>query len=160
MNVKQYFTSLNVLFLALLGGQIIFAALAFYLVSSGSFATGKQDLTMVYLVAAIFAVMGGVAGSIIMTNKQLSAIRPLPGLKEKLEKYQAALVVKYALLEGPAFFSIVCYLLTGYYLFLVLVAVVIAVFIDNRPSEAKVIRDLELEGKEREVLCDPEAVLN
>jgi hypothetical protein len=157
MTTRQYFSLQNTLFFALLSGQVFFAGLAVYMQSQGSFGTGDADFARILLVVAVVVAVSAVAASVFITKTRLVELKAVTKLSIKLDKYRGVLITKWALLEGPVFFSIVCFMITGEYLFLGIGAVLFIVFITGKPSEDKVISDLELEGSDRDAISNPEA---
>ena len=81
-------------------------------------------------------------------------------LSEKLIDYRSALIVRYALLEGPSFFAIVVYMFTGELMFLGMAVLIILIFLFISPSVEKAGNDLELGQKEKQMLADPNSVVD
>ena len=73
----------------------------------------------------------------------------------KLDAYRAALILRYALLEGPSMFAIVVYLVTGGIIFILLAALIVFYFVTIRPNKENVIKDLDLNPNEEQILNDP-----
>lgn len=155
---KEYFTSLTVIHAALMTGPILFGLVAFYLNASGQF-TGDADNLEVFQIIVPIIVVGGFIGSSLVSNSRLNVIRQKADLRDKLGDYRATLVVKYALLEGPALFALVCYILTASYLFLGLAGLMILALFIQRPTKFKTANDLRLDRKDRELIENPEAVV-
>ena len=154
---REYFKAMLVLWLALMGGQVFFGLIVFYLNNSGSYTPQEKNLKDIFIyLVPIFAVYGVVAGSIIF-KRRLNSSKNKMSLMEKLNDYRAALIIRYALLEGSTFFSLVSYLLTGDSLFLYISILIIAVFIILKPSAEKVINDLELNPSESHMINNPDA---
>ena len=154
---KEYFKSMLVIWLSLIGGQVFFGLIAFYLNNNGSYDPEGKELKDIFMyLVPVFAVYGVIAGSIIF-KKKLNSSKSKTSLIEKLNDYRAALIIRYALLEGATFFSLVSYLMTGDQLFLYISILIIAIFIILKPSAEKVINDLELNPNERQTISDPNA---
>ena len=83
----------------------------------------------------------------------------LKGLNKKLTGYQSALIVKLALIEGPAFFTVVAYLLTTNVLFPVIAVFLEVVMVLSAPRKDKLITDLNLSMKETSILENPDSVI-
>jgi len=84
-----------------------------------------------------------------MFKKQLDLAVAKSSLNEKLGGYQTALIIRFALLEGPSLFGIVSYLLSGNLLFLAISGLIILYFITIRPTRDKVETDLNLDYQEK-----------
>jgi hypothetical protein len=78
----------------------------------------------------------------------------------KLVNYRAALIVKLALLEAPSFFTVIAYLLTGNYIYLGIVLILLIVFLLYTPTKEKLINELELPRDEVEIINNPEAEID
>lgn len=146
--------SLTFIHTALTMGQLLFAGLTFYLTSTR---TITPDLALNE--AFKFVVPGIVIIGIISSNglfkTLIKSAKGKQNLSEKMAAYQTASIIRWAMLEGPSLFAIVCYLLTGNYKFLLMAGAVIAVFIMNKPSKDKLVQDLELNQSESIELDTP-----
>ncbi|MCB0505270.1 MAG: hypothetical protein KDC58_07175 [Cyclobacteriaceae bacterium] len=156
---KTYFLVLSAIHLALFTGQFLFGIVAYYMNSTGDMTVGNEELNQMFLVVIPLVAIGGIVGGIFLSKNQIGNIRQKQNLREKLTAYQTVLIIKYALLEGPSFLAIAGYLLTGNTIFMAIAAVIILLFIMNRPSTAKTITELELNQTEREIVENPEALL-
>lgn len=161
MESKTYFTKLTIIHAALLMGQVIFIAVSFFLINSGSFVLdeGSEDLRGIFIFIVPMIVISAIAAAMIIPKSRLTAMREKSNLREKLNDYLSNTIIKFALMEGPSLFAIVAYLLTGDILFLGLSAVVIVVFILERPSKQRLYMDLALSPEEKNTLDDPNAVI-
>ncbi|MCU0353259.1 MAG: hypothetical protein MUD08_05895 [Cytophagales bacterium] len=159
ITVKQYFLSQNMIYIALIVGQMLFAAVTVYLRSSGQMSNETGELTglLQYLVPLVS--VGGAAGGFQLFKIMLQAAKKQSGLSDKVSRYGTALIVRYALLEAPSLFSIVSYFLTGNYLFLAIAGVIIVLFLFIRPTKEKLEQDLELNQSELAQTSNPDAVI-
>jgi MFS family permease len=158
-NIKQtsgeYFRSLIIVFFGLIIGQVIFGLLSFFLVSTKRFSSEGTDLSSVFIyVVPIFVLAGFILSSLLFKNR-LKAIDRKSSLMIKLDAYRAALILRYALLEGPSMFAIVVYLVTGGIIFILLAALIVLYFVTIRPNKENVIKDLDLNPNEEQILNDP-----
>jgi len=111
---KEYFTILTILHSALLIVQALFAAVAFYMISGGQLPSSVELNNILKIIAPVL-VFAGLLGSSLLSKVQLKSIKQKPALKDKLKDYRSVLLLKWALLETPSMFSVVCFLLTGNY---------------------------------------------
>jgi hypothetical protein len=157
---KEYFKILSILHSALLGGQLLFAMVVFYLNMNGQFSnddSGEIGSIFQFLVPAI--IVAGVFGSSVLFKVQLKSIKAKPELKDKLNDYRGASLIKYAMLEAPSMFAIVCYLLTVNIIFLGYAGLIIVLFLLNRPSPESAVNDLELNQSDKMKILDPNAIV-
>ena len=159
LTVKSYFKTLNLIYIAMVAGQIIFGLVAYFLLQSTKFESEFPDMRDVFIYIVPIFVLGGIFGSTAVFTKTIFNARSLENLSDKLIEYRSALVMKYALLEGPSFFAIVIYLLTGDTVFLGMAGLILMVFILNRPGIAKAEMDLALDADEKLNLENPNHIL-
>jgi hypothetical protein len=130
---------LNIVHKAMLGGQILFAAISFYLSWSKTVPptldAGTERIFQV--VAIVLAAAGFFGGAFFMKKKMVEARDISESEEEKFNLYRAAAIVQWAMLEGPALFCITCFLLSGNYSFLALAGVLIIFFVGQGPSQNK-----------------------
>lgn len=155
---KSYFTSLKIIHFALTAGIAFFMLIAIVLQFTG-FEPELKEMEMILLGITVFAAISGVFTGNLLFRKRLEQLVELKSLKEKLTGYQSALILKLALVEGPAFFSLVAYLLTANLLFPAITLVLIFVFILYAPGKDKLISDLDLSRKESEIFNNPDAAI-
>ena len=149
---REYFKTMFVIWLALIGGQVFFGIITFYLNNNGSYDPQEKNLKDIFTyLVPVFAFYG--------VKKRLSLSKSKTSLLQKLNDYRAALIIRYALLEGATFFSLVSYLMTGDQLFLYISISIIAIFIIIKPSIQNVINDLELNPGEIHIISNPDSII-
>lgn len=158
-NIKQtsgvYFRSLIIVFYSLIIGQVFFGLISFFLVSTNNIKSEGADLRSVFIyIIPVFVLVGLILSNLIFKNR-LKAIDRKSSLIIKLTDYRAALVVRYALLEGPSIFAIVVYLVTGDIIFILFAALIVFYFLTIRPNREKAIKDLDLSPNDEQILNDP-----
>ena len=151
----EHLRSLIIVFYGLLIGQVFFGLISFFLVSTNHFNLEGADLRHVFIYLVPVFVLAGFSFSHLIFKNRLKAIDSKSSLLMKLTAYRAVLIIRYALLEGPTLFAIVVYLVTGDILFILLAALMVVYFITLRPTKEKVIRDLDLNPDEEQILNDP-----
>jgi len=156
---SNYIKSLKIVHIALVLGIVFFALISILLQSKGFGDLGEEIKNILLILVPIFVAFGILASRFIF-KQRIKTIDKSFSLKKKLENYRSALILKFALIEAPSFFAIVSYLLTGDYIFLVLVVILIVVFIFYTPSLTKSINDLELSRVESDILSTPDAEIN
>jgi hypothetical protein len=88
----------------------------------------------------------------MLFKQLLGKIKNDASFEKKLEAYRSAMIIRYALLEGPSIFSTVAYLLSGNIIFLAFSGVMILAFLMNMPSRNKAAQDLNLSSIEADKL--------
>jgi len=153
----EYLKSLNILFLALLMGQVSFAAITYYLNIGVEPQTGVTR-NMLIIVALFLMMNGFVLGNFLYKN-QIRRVRDFNTLNFRLGGYRSAFILRLALLEGASLFSIVAYLLTADLIFMVIAGLIVAYFIFLRPNVNKIAMDLDLERSDKVKLENPDAII-
>jgi uncharacterized integral membrane protein len=154
---KIYFKTVNMLFVALVAGQVVFALVLFFLNQTQKkieFITPEIHQTLVWIAPAL-AVAGIVLGWLVF-NTKLKPLQHKNSLFEKLKGYQSAMILRFAFMEGPSLVALVFFYITGDYIFLGVSAFIILAFLFNRPSKSLIIRHLQLHDDERLLLEDSE----
>jgi len=149
---KQYFSGLRILHLVFLAGLILFSAISFFLVFTGSMGKNSELKGILTILVPGFLVAGIMGSYFIAKNRLLTLVDK--DLNEKLSGYRAMMILKIALLEGPALFAIISYQLTGNILFLgvAMIAVLLILFVN--PSKEKVAEELNLSTQDRALIAN------
>ena len=148
---SNYLRSLRIVYLALAMGIVFFMLVTLLLNRmSGPFA--QEDITandktpflivLIVITGAIF-----IAYRVIFPNKQ-EAIKALPTLDKKLLAWRELCVLQGALIEAPAFFAMVLFLLLGIYTLLVWPLAGILLFWITQPTRDKLISEANLSPSE------------
>ena len=95
-----------------------------------------------------------------MFKNKLKTIIPISDLSEKLNLYRSALFVKFAITEGVSFITIIAYIVSGQIIIIAIAGLLILIFITYRPTRSKLYMDLELTNSEKNLISNPETVLD
>lgn len=148
---KVAFRGLKIIFYALNTGLLLFFIVSIYLngMQIPPFQDGFDILTYVnvFLLAAI------PAGYSISTRK-MEAIDPIDSFSRKFEQFQAAMIIRWAMIEGTALFSLVGLIVLQDAKQLVLFVICILVFSSNTITREKVTRMAKLNSEESRALDD------
>jgi hypothetical protein len=155
VNFRNYLNTLKIIHIALTVGQLLFAAVVFYLVYSGQVA-GDPSSSGMFMMIVPFFIIAGVGASIMIFNTRRNKIRQKTDLKEKLSDYRVTQILRYALLEGPTLFALVVAIITGDLGFLYIALGIVVLFASYAPSRGRVISDLQLNDQDLYKLDDPE----
>jgi hypothetical protein len=140
-NIEKYNQLNTIIFYAMLAGQALFLLVAWYLVDTSG--PKSPDLTSSFQIILPVFTIAAVLGSMFLPKFLLGSISELSD-DQKMVKYRGSLLVKWALLEGANLFSIVIYLLTGTILALTISALLLILFILNKPSADRAKEELGL----------------
>ncbi|WP_291136519.1 MFS transporter [Flavobacterium sp. UBA7663] len=140
--------TLSIIHLALCSGVFIFGFIMFSKTNSTEIILDDSNDTFKYIIPSVAIIAFFLSN--FLFKSQLNSISENAELKEKLVKYQSASIVKYAILEGTALFSIVIYNLTSNFLYLLIASGMLLYLILQRPTLSKIISDLDLKGNEKQ----------
>jgi hypothetical protein len=143
-------SALNLIHKAMLAGQILFAAIAVYMVYSNTqdVSAMKEQDKLFQVIAVVLSAAGFFIGNFLF-KKKLGEIRAMnTGVQGKFATYRGACIIQWALLEGPCLFCIVAFYLIGNYSFIALAATLMLLFYMLGPSKNKVIIHLGLTEQE------------
>jgi hypothetical protein len=136
---------LTIIHAGLITGIILFTLATFSITLQRGFSFSADPLIIIDI---ILPVLGIFVGNFLYKTL-IAKISAESSLSQKIAAHQTASIVRFALLEGPALFSVVVYMLSGNMLFLVILAVILAYFISVRPTRNKMIEDMKLDYNEQ-----------
>jgi hypothetical protein len=144
---NKFLKTISMLHLMLLMGLVMFAGFLLFQFDGAMMPTfdTNDTLLLIYPVVAIAAIVGSQA----LFKNVLASKENNTDLKVKLANYQTASIIKYALIEGPAFFGILLATSTGNTAYAAIAGVLIIYFILQKPSLNKIESDLKLSGEQR-----------
>ena len=139
MEMKPY-QRIELIFYSLAAGQIIFAAITYFLLLDEG---GKSDIPeLLYVVPlALIACMGA---AYFMNNKLREAAPDQKEAATKLSHYQSRVIMRGALMEGGNLLAIIAAFLTGDVTYIFIFLVGFAVFFYFRPSKYELEHDYQL----------------
>ncbi|MDB4293128.1 hypothetical protein N9954_06930 [Maribacter sp.] len=145
MQFTAFLRVLTLIHASLLLGLLAFSVIVYF--NNPDFETGidSNDL-FVYLVpmTAVIAYFG----STFIFQKFLQAIEPQDKLQEKLNKYQTATIIKYALLEGAAILALMAYYVQGNIMHLIIALCLMVYLYSQRPTKKNFLKDVKLSSEE------------
>ena len=144
--------AIRILYLAMLAGQVIFAAIVTTFVETGVLSNGIHSVTLIFQVAILVIAAGAIPASFILFRKRLAEISPEEDLAKKIEKYRAALILRMALCQFPNMFAIIAYFVTANRSFLWMIILLIGNFLLIYPTRDKIIQQLQLNSREQSSL--------
>jgi hypothetical protein len=141
--VKESVKQLNIIYLALIAGQIMFFAVVIFLLwQQGALLKGPQDFKNIMNYVALLFTFSSIPLGYFVYNQQCKQGINLTSIDEKLIRYRTASIIKYALFEGANFVNILALFFTNGQTFIMLFLIMIIVFLINKPSENRFNIDL------------------
>lgn len=156
---KQFLTVMRVIHLALILGVVMFGIVSI-LINKEYFVVRKytSDEAPFYIIAVVLAASGWYGGKWFFNQRIKLIERQLP-LYQKLLKYQEAIIIQMALLEGPALFSVVISIILNNSLSLFLVLFLVLFMVTLKPSVERITEILQLDYEDKKRLETPDFVL-
>jgi len=149
MQAKNLLTTLTLIHGLLVLGLISFCGFVYWQNPSFDAGLNSPDI-FVYLVPLVAA--AGYFASKYLFQNLMQNIERNDGLQNKLGRYQLASIIKYALLEAPAFLALIAYYLNGNALHLVIALCLITYLISQRPTQKRLQNHLQLTREEQKQL--------
>jgi len=120
--------SLPVIFRAMLLGQILFFGIALFLYVSKKFPAGLQHLDKPLQVTVVVLSFICIYAGIIIFRKKMQTLAEVKDESEKWKILTSAHLIRWALIEGPVLFCIICFFLVGNLSFAALAGTLIIFF--------------------------------
>lgn len=142
---KSYMNINKLLFSALLMGVVIITVVFVAITPQQEFSASNDEIfsIMVPIISII-----GLAVSRGTFNQFVKQAKEKKSLKEKLLTYRVGLLISLALCEAPAITANVAFLQEGNQFYLIFTILCLLVMMIYKPSEKKVIKDLNLRNNE------------
>lgn len=141
--LKNFFQTLNIIFIALLSGQTIYFLIGLFMIRSGNFEGFGGSNTIFMFITPVVVLSSIVASKFIYAKQVTEFDKSLP-IEIKMVSYRTASIIRLALLEGANIFTISFMIITSNYFFAALFVVVITLFFFNRPTKEKFIMEYEV----------------
>lgn len=149
MKLAEQFKSVQIIFFALLIGQILFLFISVFLVQSGN-VKPNYDLFLILFIVDLMIITPAIVIGPMIYRSFIERANSKKLLEEKFILYRQGVIIKLALVEAPTIFSIVSYLLTGSVIFLILAVGVLILFFFHKPTLEKFSEDFNIPLSELE----------
>jgi hypothetical protein len=155
---KSVLTALNTIYFSLIGMMGLFALVVLFINASADHAP-DPELTLIFRYVLFALLPIGLGAGYFIFKQGMRAISPSLSLREKLMKYQTAVLIRSGCFEMPGLFGAVAALITGDNSFILFTAIVIVLFLLLRPSIYIITQDMNLSNTERATLENPTSPL-
>lgn len=148
MNTKELFRQINILYFALLAGQILFCTVVvFAILDPETRQTGWPEAPFGLLVPVLLA--GIIPLVFFINNRQLQQAPAQENLSAKIGHYRTLVILRSALIEGANLFCLVVLLLENNSTFLIFFGAGLLLFLYFRPSVNEFLQHYQLSGAEK-----------
>lgn len=134
---KKLFKELNLIHLSLLVMQMFFGLITFFLIYSGFLNLQDKMLEIVFYVVTASYSLAAIWASNHFYTIRIRSVEAKSTIDEKIQEIKSAHIVKYAILESSSFISFVACMLTSNFLFLIPAALIVIIFIIQKPCIEK-----------------------
>ncbi|MBZ0177872.1 MAG: hypothetical protein K8F36_01185 [Melioribacteraceae bacterium] len=141
--MKTNFKKLDLIFAALLLGQLIFAVTALYFVSNNLFETGILNFENAVIIAMV-SNAASVLGARLLNTLFLKKMRGSVDIGRKMQVFSTKSIIILAILEFQNIINIVMYLFTSEYVFLLVAILIFILHFVYRPTEALFRKESEI----------------
>ncbi|MCB0554882.1 MAG: hypothetical protein KDD02_15125 [Phaeodactylibacter sp.] len=152
MKEKETLKQLQLIFLALAAGQILFCLVVVYLAQTGTLSPSNLGLPLSFLLPTILFAAAGTA--YFLSNRLSMEGKQLPTLSEKVQHYRNASILRLALVEGANILIVSFAMLEANLSFLAFFAIGLLIFAYFRPGLDKLAQSYELNAQELGALRD------
>lgn len=144
----NFFKTLQVMHKAFVMGMVLFVAIAIVLNVTGTMAQAAKSFDRTLQVIALLLAAGLPALGFSLFNKRVASLGEIADVHGRAAAYKSVTVLRWALIEMPALFAVVCFLLTGNYAYIALAIALVFVFAATNPSKTKVVFQMRLNDEE------------
>lgn len=144
--MKQKLKILTVIYFAPLSGLVLFAVVAFLRHNRGNSEVSTFMPNFPTVVSGFVVLMFVL--SMIVPKILLRNVQNKNSFHEKWMVYQSASIIRWAMLEGAAFFPLVIYYLGADMFYLKLTGIVVLLYLIQFPYKKKIINELQLSKEE------------
>ena len=148
--MDQLIKSSRIITLSLVAGVVVFSLIT---LNSTNFTHLLSEIDLLGKIGLTIAVIGSFI-SRLMGNIFLRKINKNSSLTNQFQTFKTSLIVRLALLEGPALFTIVLVMLTNNYEFFMATGIMIIQMLSLYPHRTRIIGDMQLTDAEIKELFD------
>jgi hypothetical protein len=149
---KQKLKAIQIFFLALTIGLVLFAVIVVVVDFMNGPVLGKDELVNRDILLGAVIITGVIClfGARSYYNRTMKMVDISSfSLADKLNQYRAALIIYMAFCEGPAIFSVIIFFLTGNYWVFAITALLLAAMLLKAPTKTRMIQEMKLDWREQ-----------
>ena len=152
-NLKEQFKVALILYYALLTGQLIFFAVAFWFSGSENFIANKELDEIFQIIVPIFG-FAMMTFSRFLYNKNISGVDENRDTITKITKYRTFKIIQWAQVESASMLSLVALMLTGNHLYSAVFIFLIGYFFFVKPSKENFVSEMKLNSADANELLN------
>jgi len=152
-NLKEQFKAAFIIYYALLTGQVLFFAVAFWFSGSENFTANKGLDEIFQIIVPIFG-LAMMTFSRFLYNKNISGVDENGDAITKVAKYRTFKIIQWAQVESASMFSLIALMLTGNHLYSAVFIFLIGYFILVKPSKESFVNEMKLNSADANKLLN------
>jgi hypothetical protein len=133
-------------------GMILFLIVSVVVNPGDDLTYSIQDIEETLLIVMVIICLGGITLGKLIPRALIQKIKIEADVTEKLKVYISAFILKLAMLEVPTLLAIVFFFIEGNLIYVAIAALMIVIFMFNRPTLYKISNELQLNHQERMTL--------
>lgn len=141
------------IYFALLVGQLLFFAVAFWFSGTEEFTTNKELDEIFQITVPLFGLMMMTLSRVVY-NKKISGIEGKGNAVAKIGKYRTFKIIQWAMVESATMFSVVALMLTGNHLYSAVFIFLIGYFFLVKPSKENFISEMKIDSADAHELLN------
>jgi hypothetical protein len=152
-NLKEQFKVTVSIYFALLVGQLLFFAVAFWFSGTEEF-TANEELDEIFqIIVPLFGLMMMIFPRFLY-SKNISGVDENENVKTKIAKYRTFKIIQWALVESATMFSLIALMTTGNHLYTAVFIFLIGYFFLVKPSKENFVSELKLNSADAHELLN------
>lgn len=142
------FKTTQIICAALIAGVVFFLTVVFLIKDRISSTYDSNDMMLMFAYLLFF--MGATSSFYLV--KRFTTPEASSSLQDKLANYQTRMIIRMALLEAPALFAIIQFLLSGSLLYVIIPVFTVLFMVYMFPGKRKFITEYELSKEDKEAI--------
>ena len=152
-NLKEQFKATFIIYYALLTGQLLFFAVAFWFSQTENFTANKKLDEIFQIIVPVFG-LAIMIFSRFLYNKNISGVDENADAITKLNKYKYFKIIQWAMIESATFLSLIALMFTGNHLYSAVFIFLIGYFILVKPSKENFASEMKLKSSDANQLLN------
>lgn len=144
-NGKNQFNTILIIYSGIVIGLLFFFAISYYLVENKMIESNQEPDGVLRILIPVIGIIAMFL-SYKLYNSKISSSEKYKELSQKLSQYRTIKIIQWAILEGACFLSLIAFLITGSYFYIIVFLFLIGFIVLVRPSKENFINDFKVNG--------------
>lgn len=152
-NFKLQFKVTISIYFALLVGQLLFFAVAFWFFGTEEFTANRKLDEIFQITVPLFGLMMMTLSRVVY-NKKISGMDEMGDAITKISKYRSFKIIQWAIVESATMFSLIALMLTGNHLYSAVFIFLIGYFFLVKPSKENFVSEMKINSTDAHELLN------